>query len=119
MPRIPTALTDPEIHQIVLFASYHVDLARIHMKALILLPVIMWVAYAQVSRTALTGTVTDEQGGRIPLATVKVIDTATGLQRETLTSVQGSYTIADLPVGTFRIEIGKEGFAVFHVDNAR
>jgi len=89
------------------------------MKALILLPLITWVAYAQVSRTALTGTVTDEQGGRVPLATVKVIDTATGLQRETRTSVQGSYTIAGLPVGTFRIEIGKEGFAVFHADSVR
>jgi hypothetical protein len=57
--------------------------------------------------------VTDEQGGRVPLATVKVTGLATGLQRETETSSQGTYTIADLPVGVFRVEISKLGFADF------
>jgi hypothetical protein len=83
------------------------------MKASIFLPIIALVAYAQVSRTTLTGTVTDEQKGRVPLAMVKVIETATGLQRKTMTSSQGIYTIAGLPVGTYRIEIRKEGFAGF------
>jgi hypothetical protein len=61
----------------------------------------------------------DQQGGRVPLATVKVTDTTTGLQRETLTSSQGSYTIADLPPGTFRVEVSKEGFAAFRADGVR
>jgi hypothetical protein len=61
----------------------------------------------------------DQQGGRVPMARVKATDTATGLQRETLTSVQGSYTLADLPVGTFRIEVSKAGFAVFRADRVK
>jgi hypothetical protein len=61
----------------------------------------------------------DQQGGRVPLAMVKITDATTGLQRETLTSSQGSYTIADLPVGTFRVEVSKEGFAVFRADRVR
>jgi hypothetical protein len=76
-------------------------------KALILLHLVTVLAYAQVSRTALTGTVSDEQGGRVPDALVKVTDASTGLQRETITSSQGTYTVADLPIGNFRIEIVK------------
>lgn len=88
-------------------------------KALILLHLVTVLAYAQVSRTALTGTVSDEQGGRVPDALVKVTDASTGLQRETITSSQGTYTVADLPIGNFRIEIVKKGFAPFTLQSLR
>jgi hypothetical protein len=83
------------------------------------LTLLTFLANAQVSRTALTGTVTDEQHARVPDAHVKITDAATGLQRETQTSSQGSYTLADLPVGTFRVEISKPGFARLRVENVR
>ncbi len=66
---------------------------------------------AQVSRTSLNGTVTDEQGRRIPSAKVRVTNVATGLRHETETGSQGGYALPVLETGTFTVEIAKEGFA--------
>ncbi|HKE24894.1 MAG TPA: carboxypeptidase-like regulatory domain-containing protein [Bryobacteraceae bacterium] len=74
---------------------------------------------AQVARTSLNGTVTDEQGKRIPSAKVKAINAATGFQRETDTGTQGSYVLPDLETGTFTIEITKEGFEPFRRSGVR
>ncbi len=74
---------------------------------------------AQVSRTALTGTVLDEQGKRVPDAKVKAIEVTTGLQRVSDTNAQGTYEMSDLPVGMFRVEVSKAGFATFQINNVR
>jgi hypothetical protein len=74
---------------------------------------------AQVALTSLDGTVTDEQGKRIPLAKVKATNVATGFARETETGVQGTYTLADLTAGTFAVEISKEGFAPFRLRSVK
>lgn len=65
---------------------------------------------AQIARTALNGTVTDEQGKRIPAAKVQATNVATGLRHETETSPQGTYTMLELEPGTFAVEIAKPGF---------
>ena len=70
---------------------------------------------AQVARTSINGTITDEQGKRIPSAKVKAIDLSTGLERETETSTQGTYSLSSLKAGTFTIEITKPGFAPFRL----
>jgi len=70
---------------------------------------------AQVALTSLNGTVTDEQGKRIPLAKVKATNAATGFVRQTETAVQGAYELADMATGTFAIEVSKEGFAPFRL----
>lgn len=75
--------------------------------------------HAQVARTSLAGTVTDEQGKRIPEARVKIVNVATGLKRETETSSQGSYVLPNLEAGTFTLEITKEGFAAFRLRDAK
>src|SRR5271166_171601 len=77
------------------------------------------LASSQVARTTLTGTVTDEQSRRVPQAMVKVTDSGTGLQREAQTSIQGSYTLAGLPAGSYRVEISKPGFADFHAESLK
>jgi hypothetical protein len=66
---------------------------------------------AQVALTSLNGTITDEQGKRIPSAKVKATNIATGFARETETGSQGTYQLADMAAGTFAIEVYKEGFA--------
>src|SRR4029077_9387227 len=65
---------------------------------------------AQVARTSLNGTVTDEQGKRIPSAKVHATNTATGFRRETETNALGAYVLPDMAAGTFSIEISKDGF---------
>jgi hypothetical protein len=46
-----------------------------------------------------------------PAAKVKATNIATGLRRETETGSQGAYVLPNLEIGTFTIEIGKDGFA--------
>jgi hypothetical protein len=70
---------------------------------------------AQVALTSLNGTITDEQGKRIPSAKVKATNIATGFVRETETGAQGIYELAEMATGTFAIEISKQGFAPFRL----
>jgi hypothetical protein len=47
---------------------------------------------------------------------VRVTEAATGLQRETETTSQGNYVLADLPAGTFAIQISKDGFSSYRAE---
>jgi Carboxypeptidase regulatory-like domain/TonB dependent receptor len=72
---------------------------------------------AQVDRAAITGTVTDAQGNRVPQCAVRAVETATGFVRETSTTTQGSYELSGLPPGTYVVRFVKSGFMTFAVDN--
>ena len=61
------------------------------------------ILQAQVERTAITGTVSDQQGNRVPLSNVRVIESSTGFQRETTTNSQGTYELPGLPPGIYSI----------------
>ena len=62
---------------------------------------------AQVDRTAITGTVTDQQGNRVPQCRVRATESATGFQRETLTTSQGTYELPGLPPGVYSVRFSK------------
>jgi outer membrane receptor protein involved in Fe transport len=66
---------------------------------------------AQVDRTAITGTVTDQQGNRVPGCNVRATESATGFQRETLTTSQGSYQLPGLPPGSYSVHFFRNGFS--------
>ena len=72
------------------------------------------VLRAQVDRTAITGTVTDQQGNRVPQARVRATGSATGFQRETLTTSTGTYELPGLRPGVYSVQFFKDGFAVFN-----
>jgi len=76
-------------------------------------------ASAQTDRTYLTGTVTDPQGNRVPDAKVLAVEDSTGLKRETQTTSQGTYQLADLPPGVFTLQFSKEGFSVLQANHVR
>src|ERR1700759_3175559 len=67
-------------------------------------------AYAQVSTADLTGTITDVTGASLPDAHVTATNQTTGYQRESITDSQGSYSLRDLPIGQYRIEVEHPGF---------
>ena len=74
---------------------------------------------AQNEKTSLTGTVTDQQGDRIPGAKVLAVATSTSLKRETQTTSQGTYQLADLPPGVFSVQFSKDGFSILQADRVR
>ena len=76
-----------------------------------LLSVTVWTrpAIAQQTLGAITGTVTDPSGAVVSDATVKAINLATNLEVAAHTK-NGSFLIPDLPTGTYRVTVTKDGF---------
>jgi hypothetical protein len=68
---------------------------------------------AQTFRGTVLGTVTDASGAVIAGAKVAVKNTGTGLERTTETSADGSYSIPELPIGTYDVTITQTGFDTF------
>ena len=56
------------------------------------------------------GTVTDPSGAAIAKATVTATNTDTGVQRSTLTSGAGTYTLQPLQPGPYNVEVTAKGF---------
>ena len=68
---------------------------------------------AQTFRGTILGTVSDASGAVIPGAKVVVRNTATGLERTTQTSADGTYSVPELPIGTYSVTISQTGFQTF------
>jgi hypothetical protein len=66
-------------------------------------------ALGQQTLGAITGTVTDPSGAIVSDATVTAVNIATNLQVVAHTK-NGSFLIPDLPVGTYRVTVTKDGF---------
>jgi len=73
---------------------------------------VLWAvpSFAQRTTASIRGTVTDSSGGVIPGADVKVKGEDTGLTRTTVTNAAGVYSFAELPVGTYTVEVALSGF---------
>ncbi|MGH9430076.1 MAG: TonB-dependent receptor domain-containing protein [Terriglobia bacterium] len=67
-------------------------------------------APAQQSLGSITGTVTDSSGAVVPGVQVTIANVQTGLRQTAKTSSAGSYSVFDLPIGTYTVTFGKEGF---------
>ena len=68
---------------------------------------------AQTFRGTILGTVTDPSGAVIAAAKVTVKNTGTGLERTTETSADGSYSLPELPIGTYTVTVTQAGFQTF------
>jgi len=66
--------------------------------------------WAQTFRGTILGTVTDPQGAVVSAAKVTVHNVDTGLERTTETSADGSYSIPELPIGTYTVSVTQTGF---------
>ncbi len=67
-------------------------------------------AIGQSDRAIITGNVTDQSGAVIAGAKVRAREVNTNFERITTTSSTGDYTIPQLPVGAYRVEIEAPGF---------
>lgn len=65
---------------------------------------------AQQTLGSIVGTVTDSSGGVVSKVSVTARNLGTNLTQTATTKDDGSYSIADLPVGTYEIVFARDGF---------
>jgi hypothetical protein len=69
------------------------------------------LGHAQVTTsTLLSGTITDSSGAVVPAAAVKVKNDATGVEYNTTTATNGTYTIPSVAPGTYTVTVTAQGF---------
>jgi hypothetical protein len=73
-------------------------------------------AFAQTERGTITGIVMDSTKAAVPGVAVKVLNTSTNAAANVISSESGSYSAANLPPGTYRIEAMLQGFQISIVD---
>src|SRR5438445_13396618 len=86
---------------------------RIPMRVRMILAFVILAAsslLAQTFRGTVLGTVTDASGAVVAGAKVTVKNVATGLERTTQTSADGSYAVPEVPLGTYTVTISQSGF---------
>jgi hypothetical protein len=76
-------------------------------------------AYAQSDRGIITGTVVDPDGAVVPGASVVAENPENGARYETVTTQTGNYTLAQLPVGTYNLNVELAGFGRFRQEGIR
>ena len=67
-------------------------------------------AHAQATLGSIDGTVTDSTGAVVQKVAVKIRNTATNLIVTTQSKDDGSFSAADLPIGTYEVTFTKDGF---------
>lgn len=88
-------------------------MARIAQSAVFLLLVtcLLGVAgRAQQTLGSINGTVTDSSGAVVQDAEVRAHNVATGLEQSAKTKSDGSFSIVDLPIGTYEVTLSRGGF---------
>ncbi len=76
-------------------------------------------AAAQTFRGTILGTVTDPQGAVVADAKVTARNVATGLERSTVTDSEGNYTIPELPIGVYEVNIQATGFKAAKITDVK
>jgi Carboxypeptidase regulatory-like domain len=90
---------------VVMFRSFRALVVSLSLILSLALP-----SYSQQTLGAINGTVTDSSGGAVFKATVKARNAGTNLEQAATTKGDGSYSIADLPIGTYTLTFARDGF---------
>jgi hypothetical protein len=78
--------------------------------ALLIAFLIALPADAQQTLGAINGTVTDPSGAVVPGVGVKIRNVSTNLEVNAQTKADGSFSVVDLPIGTYEVTLAKGGF---------
>jgi len=71
--------------------------------------------HAQQTLGGITGTILDPAGSAVPGVEVKAVSDDTKLVRTAKSNVEGTYSLVDLPIGTYTVTFTHEGFSVEQV----
>src|SRR5215471_14231043 len=74
---------------------------------------------AQTFRGTINGTVTDATGAFVPNAQVKATETATNIDRNTVTTSDGQFAFKDIPLGIYKVTVSAPGFATTTIDKVQ
>jgi hypothetical protein len=77
----------------------------------------MFAVLAAAQTGSIQGTVTDKTGAVILGADVTTTNLATNASRTASSNNTGAYSFTNVPVGHYSIEVKKEGFKAFKVDD--
>jgi hypothetical protein len=77
----------------------------------VLLVLSLSLAYGQLGTATITGAVTDEQGAAVAGARVIAKHVGTGIERDTVTSPDGVYSLTNLRPGSYEVRVEAQGFA--------
>ena len=77
------------------------------------------ICQAQISSSALNGTITDATGSVVPKASVTVTSTSTGFARSVVASDGGAYAVSDIPPGVYEVSAEAAGFKKAVVSDVR
>ena len=80
---------------------------------LVLWAMLATLCWGQGSTAQIRGVIRDASGSVVAGAEVKVTQTATGAVRNATTGGDGTYTLPNLPIGPYILEISKEGFSKY------
>src|SRR5215813_12340131 len=75
--------------------------------------VLAFATFAQSERGSITGTVADPAHAVLPRVKVAATNTQTGAQYQTVTTDSGDYTLAEVPVGTYDLNVEAPGFTKY------
>jgi hypothetical protein len=81
--------------------------------ALLVLSISPCALWAQTTNGSITGRVTDPSKAAIADAHVVAVNLGTSFRYESATNGSGDYALANLPPGTYRIEVEKSGAWAF------
>jgi hypothetical protein len=68
-------------------------------------------AYGQNVNGSIVGTVSDSTNAAVPAATVTITDENTNVNHTAQTDASGYYSVPDLPPGTYKVTVQKDGFS--------
>src|SRR5436309_4594188 len=74
-----------------------------------------WMS-AQSARARIVGTVKDPTGAVVQKAKITVTNVATGVSNTVTTDDNGFYEVLELPIGSYRVTVEKNGFATTKTD---
>jgi hypothetical protein len=92
------------------FAAFRARLALCSIVMALALLGLAPALHAQQYSGTIVGTVTDPSGAAIPEATVTVRNTGTNSIVTVKSDAQGNFTAAQLPVGTYEVDVAESGF---------
>jgi carboxypeptidase family protein len=72
-------------------------------------------ALAQQTLGGITGVISDDSGAVIPAATVTIVGDQTKLTRSVETNDTGSYSVVNLPIGSYTVAVTHTGFQTLNI----